>query len=97
MIFINKSDANFKENFDELLGRGKMDIAQVSTIVGSLIDEIKADKNAALKQHISKFDNWTPVSDDDLVISTDSMSKAYDNLDAKLKSALHLAYDRIKV
>jgi len=97
MIFINKSDVNFKENFDELLGRGKMDIDNVSTIVGNIIDEIKADKNAALKQHISKFDNWTPQSDDDLVISTDSMSKAYDNLDAKLKSALHLAYDRIKV
>ncbi len=97
MIFMNKSDANFKENFDELLGRGKMDMAQVGAIVGNIIDEIKADKNAALKQHISKFDNWTPKSDDDLVVSTDSMSKAYDNLDAKLKSALHLAYDRIKV
>jgi len=97
MIFINKSDANFKENFDELLGRGKMDIDNVSTIVGNIIDEIKANKNAALKQHISKFDNWTPKSDDDLVVSIDSMSKAYDNLDAKLKSALHLAYDRIKV
>ncbi len=97
MIFINKSDANFKENFDELLGRGKMDIDNVSAIVGNIINEIKADKNAALKQHISKFDNWTPQSDDDLVVSTDSMSKAYDNLDAKLKSALHLAYDRIKV
>ena len=97
MIFINKSDANFKEHFDELLGRGKMDMAQVGGIVGKIIDEIKREKNAALKQHITKFDNWTPESDDDLIISTDSMSKAYDNLDAKLKSALHLAYDRIKV
>ena len=97
MIFINRSDANFKENFDELLGRGKMDIDNVSDIVGNIIDEIKTDKNVALKKHISKFDNWTPVSDDDLVVSPDSMSKAYDNLDAKLKSALHLAYDRIKV
>ena len=97
MIFINKSDANFKESFDELLGRGKMDIDNVSAIVGNIINEIKADKNAALKQHIAKFDNWIPKSDDDLLISTDSMSKAYDNLDAKLKSALHLAYDRIKI
>ncbi len=97
MIFINKSDTNFKENFDELLGRGKMDMAQVGAIVGNIIDEIKRDKNAALKQHISKFDNWTPESDDDLIISTESMSEAYDNLDEKLKSALHMAYDRIKV
>ena len=97
MIFINKSDVNFKENFDELLGRGKMDMAQVGAIVGNIINEIKTDKNVALKKHISKFDNWTPESDNDLIISTESMSKAYDNLDTKLKSALHLAYDRIKV
>jgi len=97
MIFINRSDADFKENFDELLGRGKMDMAQVGAIVGNIIDEIKAEKNVALKKHIAKFDNWTPVSDDDLLISSESMSKAYDNLDKKLKSALHLAYDRIKV
>jgi histidinol dehydrogenase len=97
MIFTDTNNPDFAESFNELLQRGKMDIAHVSAIVGNIINEIKTDKNSALKQHISKFDNWTPVSDEDLKISTDSMSKAYDNLDAKLKSALHLAYDRIKV
>ncbi|MFT7005043.1 MAG: histidinol dehydrogenase [Sulfurimonas sp.] len=97
MIFTNTKKPDFTESFNELLQRGKMDIAQVSAIVGNIINEIKTDKNIALKQHIAKFDNWTPVNDEDLKISTESMSKAYDNLDAKLKSALHLAYDRIKV
>ena len=97
MIFVNSKDDSFKADFDELLGRGKMDMAQVGAIVQNIIDEIKTDKNKALTQHISKFDNWTPTCDEDLMISTDSMSKAYDELDSKLKSALHLAYDRIKV
>lgn len=97
MIFIKSSDNDFNENFQELLGRGKMDIAHVSNIVGGIIEEIKQDKNEALFLHIAKFDNWTPKSDDDLKISQDSMSKAYDNLDKKLKDSLHLAYDRIKV
>ena len=96
MMFVKSTDANFSEKFEELLGRGKMDIAHVSAIVGNIISEIQKDKNSALKGHISKFDNWTPSTDADLKISTESMSKAYDNLDAKLKSALHLAYDRIK-
>jgi len=96
MMFIESTDSNFNENFEELLGRGKMDIAQVSAIVGNIISEIKESKNGALKEHISKFDNWKPASDEDLKISTVLMSKAYDNLDTKLKSALHLAYDRIK-
>ncbi len=97
MIFTNTDDPSFDESFNELLQRGRMDIAQVSAIVGNLIDEIKRDKNRALKKHIAKFDNWTPQSDDELKISTESMSRAYDNLDVKLKSALHLAYDRIKL
>jgi len=96
MIFTNVKSANFKVEFEELLGRGKMDINHVSSIVGGIIDEIKTDKNSALKKHIAKFDNWTPSSDADLKISTESMEKAYNNIDTKLKNALHLAYDRIK-
>ena len=96
MIFINSKDNDFAGAFEELLGRGKMDIAHVSGIVGGIIDEIKQEKNKALFEHIAKFDNWTPQSDADLQISQESMNKAYDNLDKKLKDSLHLAYDRIK-
>jgi len=97
MMFVDVNDASFQENFEELLGRGKMDMAQVGAIVGGIIDEIKTEKNGALKQHIAKFDNWTPKSDADLKISTESMAAAYKNIDKKLLDSLHLAYDRIKV
>ena len=96
MIFTKTSNSEFSAQFDELLQRGKMDIAHVSGIVGGIISEIQTDKNSALKKHIAKFDNWTPESDEDLKIETESMKKAYDSLDSTLKSALHLAYDRIK-
>jgi len=96
MIFTSSDSATFTVAFNELLQRGKMDMAHVSAIVGNIIDEIKKDKNSALKAHVAKFDNWTPKDDADLKISTDSMREAYDALDEKLKSALHLAYERIK-
>jgi len=96
MIFTTTTEPNFSQEFEELLGRGKMDMAHVSTIVGTIIDEIKTKKNQALKEHISKFDNWTPVNDEELKISTESMQDAYNVLDPKLKQSLHLAYDRIK-
>ncbi len=96
MIFTNTKNSNFKAEFEELLGRGKMDIESVTAIVGGIIAEIKSDKNDALKRHVAKFDKWTPSSDDDLKISTESMSKAYANIDEKLKNSLHLAYERIK-
>lgn len=96
MIFTASDSATFSAEFDELLQRGKMDIAHVSAIVGNIIDEIKKEKNSALKAHVAKFDNWSPKDDTDLKISTESMRDAYEVLEPKLKSALHLAYDRIK-
>lgn len=96
MIFTNSKSSSFKAEFNELLGRGKMDIESVTAIVGNIISEIKSDKDDALKRHIAKFDKWTPQKDEDLKISTDLMKKAYDNIDENLKNSLHLAYDRIK-
>jgi len=93
---IKTEDKNFKQEFEELLKRGHMDMDNVSKIVFDIISEIKQDGNEALKRHIAKFDMWTPLSDEELQISCESMKKAYDELDVELKKALQLAYDRIK-
>ncbi len=94
-IFSTK-DANFQTEFDELLKRGAMDIDGVTNIVKGLLDEIKNEGNSALKGHIAKFDRWEPSSDEALAVSTASMEEAYNNIDATLRDALHLAYDRIE-
>lgn len=97
MKIINTEDSNFKEEFDGILARAKSDIKGVSSIVMNIIDEIVEDGNSAVKKHIEKFDKWEVKSDADLMISCDDMKNAYENIDAKLRAALHTAYDRIKV
>ncbi len=96
MILINSKESDFKNKFEKLLTRGKMDIDSVSAIVENLIDEIKKDKNVALKKHITRFDKWIPKDDNDLKIPTLWMEKAYENLNDDLRLALHTAYNRIK-
>jgi len=96
MKIINTKDTNFKEEFENILGRAKVDIKKVSGIVNGIIDDIVENGNKAVKEHISKFDNWTPSSDEALFIDVSDMKKAYNNIDVKLKESLHLAYDRIK-
>lgn len=96
MKIINTKDSSFKNEFAEILGRAKVDIKNVSNIVNNIIDEIVQNGNTALKEHISKFDNWTPKSDDELFIDTKDMENAYNNIDEDLRRSLHLAYDRIK-
>ncbi|MGB0989740.1 MAG: histidinol dehydrogenase [Halarcobacter sp.] len=96
MKIINTNNADFKQEFENILARAKTDIKEVSSIVTSIIDEIVEDGNEALKNHIEKFDKWEVKSDEELQISKDDMKKAYENIDEKLKEALHIAYDRIK-
>ncbi len=90
------NDNDFDENFEELLGRGKMDIDGVSATVSTLLREIKEGGNEALKEQIGRFDRWTPSDDSELLVSTDDMAKAYDSIDSELRDALKLAYDRIE-
>ena len=96
MKIINTNDKNFDQEFKNILGRAKVDIKQVSGIVNGIIDDIVENGNKAIKEHIAKFDNWSPKSDDELLIDEKDMEKAYNNIDVKLRSSLHLAYDRIK-
>ena len=96
MIFVRTTDKDFDKSFEELLQRGKMDIANVSAIVGGIIDEIRKEGDRALCAHIAKFDGWEPASGAELAIDPVDMQSAYEKLDTKLKDALHLAYERIK-
>ncbi|MCF6244054.1 MAG: histidinol dehydrogenase [Sulfurovum sp.] len=96
MKIFYSNDDTFDANFNELLERGKMDIEGVTNIVSGLLKEIQTEGNRALKAQIAKFDRWDPKSDAELLVSTDDMAKAYDNIDEKLRDALHLAYDRIE-
>ena len=96
MKIFYSSDDTFEANFNELLQRGKMDIEGVTNIVSNLLKEIQTEGNTALKSQITRFDRWEPKSDDELLVSTDDMAKAYDNIDPVLRDALHLAYDRIE-
>ena len=96
MKIFYSGDDTFEANFAELLERGKMDIEGVTSIVSGLLKEIQTEGNKAVKSQIAKFDRWEPESDEALLVSTDDMAKAYDNIDPVLRDALHLAYDRIE-
>lgn len=96
MTLITTNDSRFPAVFEELLGRGKMDMEHVSAIVKNIIDEIRSEKDGALIRHIEKFDRWNPAQGSDLKIDPATMKEAYEALEPKLKSSLHLAYDRIR-
>ncbi|MFZ9658955.1 MAG: histidinol dehydrogenase [Arcobacteraceae bacterium] len=96
MKIINTKNSTFKNDFEEILGRGKVDIKGVSGIVQKIIDEVIDNGDDAICSHIEKFDKWLPKNSNDMFINPEDMKKAYENLDSELKSSLHTAYDRIE-
>jgi len=96
MKILNTKEENFNQEFGELLKRGAMDIDSVSLTVKGILDEIKQGGNSALMEHIARFDRWIPSDEKALEVSLEEMKNAYETLDEKLKSALHLAYERIE-
>ena len=96
MKIFYSNDTKFKENFNQLLTRGKMDIEGVTDIVSTLLKEIQTEGNSALKRQIATFDRWEPKEESDLLVSREEMAEAYEHIDPELKEALHLAYDRIE-
>ncbi len=95
MLILQTDDSSFDKKFETLLQRGKVDMESVEKIVKDIIKDIKERKNRALREHIERFDRWSPKSDEDLLIDPSLMKKSYDNLDENVKRALHTAYERI--
>lgn len=93
---IKTTDAAFKETLFATLHRGETQSEKVETIVKSIIADVRKRGDEAVFEAITKFDGWSPASDDDISIPKEDMKKAYDELEATLKEALHTAYDRIK-
>jgi histidinol dehydrogenase len=92
---LTTSDASFQNDFEEILARAQVDINDVSSIVSSILERIKSEKNSAIIEDIKRFDKWEPKDAKALEVSPQTMQEAYENLEPKLKEALKTAYARI--
>ncbi len=93
---LNQHSKKFQDEFQTLLNQGSKENENITNIVNDILTRVKNDGEKAIYEDIEKFDHWSPTSVDELYVDRKDMKKAYDNLDANLKKALHKAYDRIE-
>ncbi|MDE7254853.1 MAG: histidinol dehydrogenase [Helicobacter sp.] len=89
------TESDFEQKFAKLLARGAMDMASVAPAVRALLDDVRTHGDAAVLEHITRFDLWNPRSVDDIFVAPSAMQHAYETLAPALKEALNLAYKRI--
>lgn len=82
-----------KETVEELIKRSQADINSVLTTVSDILNDVRENKDNAVKAYTAKFDKAEP---DDLKVSEEEIKKAYDELDDELIKALKSASANIE-
>ncbi len=82
-----------KETVEELIKRSQADINSVLTTVSDILNDVRENKDNAVKAYTAKFDK---ADLDDLKVSEEEIKKAYDELDDELIKALKSASANIE-
>ena len=82
-----------RDEWKEIVERPRLDVSQLTATVRSVLDDIKARGDEAVKEYELKFDR---VQLDTLAVSQAEMDEAETLVNAELKAAIQLAHDNIK-
>ena len=82
-----------RDEWKEIVERPRLDVSQLTATVRSVLDDIKARGDEAVKEYELKFDR---VQLDTLAVSQAEMDEAETLVDAELKAAIQLAHDNIR-
>lgn len=82
-----------RDEWKEIVERPRLDVSQLTATVRSVLDDIKARGDEAVKEYELKFDHVQLAS---LAVSQGEMDEAETLVDDELKAAIQLAHDNIK-
>ena len=94
--YINYSDRNFKNKFDELIYDERKSNDKINFTVTKILKNILKNDDDGLNYCVKKFDKINVKKIKDLFIPKDILKKAYDGLEREQKKALNISADRIK-
>ncbi len=88
------TDSNFEQRFSELLAAKREVSADVNETVASIVNNVRINGDSALIDYTRQFDRMS-VECEQLQISSDEITEAFEQIDIKTLDALELARDRI--
>jgi histidinol dehydrogenase len=96
MQFIRTTDTSFDAAFCAILEDGRDTTTRVDTAVSAIIQEIRAEGDAALLRLTTRYDGWAPADTTALRVTTAEMDEAVASIEPTLMHALNLAATRIE-
>ena len=99
MLNIRRLSANaegFREELDRLLAWETVSNGSVNDIVTEVVNNVRANGDAALLEYTAKFDRLTLSSGAELEISKERLHEALKRIPADQRDALQLSSDRVR-
>ena len=81
-----------REEWADIVERPHLDVTQLNQVVASVLSDVKARGDEAVKGYELKFDH---IDLDTLVVSEDEMAEAEQKVSAELRQAIELAHENI--
>lgn len=88
-------DKDFDSKLQKLLNWQKTENSKIDDQVGEILTNIRQKGDIALVEYTNQFDNRNVSSIRDLIVSTDQMSQALQNISEPERSALNVSAERI--
>ncbi|WP_029059980.1 histidinol dehydrogenase [Stappia stellulata] len=89
------SDPDFQGRFDTLLASKREASADVDAVVRDIIEDVRANGDAALLTYTERFDRLKAASLAELTVTAEEIAAALEKIPAETLDALTLARDRI--
>ena len=93
---LDTAAADFEERFSALLQSKREDGADVSAAVAAIIDQVRAEGDAAVIALTNKFDRRNAGTMAELALDQETLTAAYERIDDELRDALETAAARIR-
>ena len=93
---LDTAAADFEERFSALLQSKREDGADVSAAVAAIIDQVRAEGDAAVIALTNKFDRRNAGTMAELALDQETLAAAYERIDDELRDALETAAARIR-
>lgn len=94
-VRLEYTQTDFEARFADLLGQKREASDDVSSVVRSILDDVRARGDEALFEYTLKFDRLE-LDVDTMRISVEELQQATASIDEETLAALQLAHDRIK-
>ena len=93
---LSTSAAGFAESLHDLLQVAGDDSEDIAAVVREIVNNVKANGDAAVLELTNRFDDRQVVSIEELEISPESLQQALDTMDPLVRKALESSVERIR-